>query len=395
MFLSATSEIQVETSGNDVTYFLSRRPLGKLRWLGLILVGFSVLFVRLPAHGLVESLQRLQQSCQPGFELVFIGGTGFLAVMGCLPAVFGVLMMFGKCRVDWRDERLSVVDYAGLIRWRRRMPAKAIEKFVVGFDIDSDTGKPITGGLMENFRPLKIEFRNAKEQTLIYGYPSDWLEALARDLSLRVGASSIRTPEVEVLDVRKHSSFLSDAEKPEHSNIVIESTSAGFFMEIPPAGLRNGGRGFFVFGIIWCLFMAIISGVMIVAKERTHAVWPYLIIVLFWFIGAAMILGSMNMGRRRAKLRVEKDILIVVETNLFGTKQREWRRNEIAAVRADGSGMVVNDVPIIELQIHPVTGKKIGLFAGRSNDELQWIATELRRELNVPAKQPEPVTTVQ
>ena len=92
------------------------------------------------------------------------------------------------------------------------------------------------------------------------------------------------------------------------------------------------------------------------------------------------------MGRRRATLSVESGALRVTQTTLFGTKQREWRLREIAAIRADASGMAVNNVPIIELQIHPRVGKKAGFFAGRDEQELRWLATELRHALNVPAR---------
>jgi hypothetical protein len=39
------------------------------------------------------------------------------------------------------------------------------------------------------------------------------------------------------------------------------------------------------------------------------------------------------------------------------------------------------------LQIHPVTSKKVGLFAGRDAGELRWMATELRKALGVGAGQ--------
>jgi hypothetical protein len=99
-----------------------------------------------------------------------------------------------------------------------------------------------------------------------------------------------------------------------------------------------------------------------------------------------MIVSAVNMARRRATLQIESGSLSVTQTGLFGTKQREWRRGDIAAVRADASGMEVNNRPVIELQIHPVTGRKTGFFAGRDTDELRWIATELRKALGVPAK---------
>ncbi len=70
------------------------------------------------------------------------------------------------------------------------------------------------------------------------------------------------------------------------------------------------------------------------------------------------------MGRRRAMLLVEHGELRVAQDDLFGAKRRTWRREEIAAIRADASGMAVNDVPIIELQIHPVSGRKGRLLRG-------------------------------
>ena len=120
-------------------------------------------------------------------------------------------------------------------------------------------------------------------------------------------------------------------------------------------------------------------------KHRAHEVWPYLMIALFWLIGVATILGAINMGRRRATLIVESGRLALTQTGIWGTKHRMWERGEIAAIRADKSGMEMNDRPVIELQIHPVAGKKAGFFGGRDDDELRWIATELRQALDVPA----------
>ena len=36
---------------------------------------------------------------------------------------------------------------------------------------------------------------------------------------------------------------------------------------------------------------------------------------------------------------------------------------------------------MIELKIRPVNGKELGLFAGRDEDELRWIAWRLREQL--------------
>jgi len=64
----------------------------------------------------------------------------------------------------------------------------------------------------------------------------------------------------------------------------------------------------------------------------------------------------------------------------------QWHRGELAAVRMDASGMKVNDEPVPELRIEPTAGKKVGLMAGRDEQELRWVATLLRRQLALPAR---------
>ena len=98
-----------------------------------------------------------------------------------------------------------------------------------------------------------------------------------------------------------------------------------------------------------------------------------------------MMAGAINLGKRRATLTAGKSGLIVVQTGPFGVKRREFRRDEIAAIRADASNVEVNHTRLVELQIHPVTGKKLGLFVNRDDAELRWMATELRNALGVPA----------
>jgi hypothetical protein len=168
----------------------------------------------------------------------------------------------------------------------------------------------------------------------------------------------------------------------------VEARPNGFLLVVPPAGLLKGSKGLFGFAILWCLFMSVFTGILMVASGKdSHgtpaAMWVFF--ALFWLIGLGMLAGAINMGRRRAMLLVENDQLSVAQIGIFGAKKRDWHRESIAAIRADASGMTVNDVPLIELQIYPVGGKKSGFFAGRDELELRWMATELRRALQVTA----------
>jgi hypothetical protein len=392
MYLSPMSEIRVETEGHDVSYALPARPLGKFRWLGLCLVAFGMFFASMPVGTLAQSLKNLARgNADPGNLLFALFMIPFV-LGGLIPFCVGVLIICGRSRVEWRNKRLSVVEYAGPIRWRQRLPRTAIRKFKVSFGGTKVNDRPVTSGPFAELASLVAEFEHGQPRMVVMGYPRDWLQALAQDLSGRVGASaaSLNAPTVEVVDAKEDQpQFRDQLEKPAGSKVRITTGVNGPVIEIPPAGLWKGSKGLLAFGIFWCLFMVVFTGFFLFTNQKDSQGVPggvWLFIAAFWLIGLGLLAGAVNMGRRRATLRVEKSGLRVTQTNLFGIKSREWRREAIAALRADASGMAVNDVPILELQIHPVTGKKAGFFAGRADDELRWLATELRRALNVPAQ---------
>jgi hypothetical protein len=45
--------------------------------------------------------------------------------------------------------------------------------------------------------------------------------------------------------------------------------------------------------------------------------------------------------------------------------------------------MEVNDVPVNELRIYDTSGDKFGMLAGRKDEELRWLAHELRAAARV------------
>ncbi len=170
----------------------------------------------------------------------------------------------------------------------------------------------------------------------------------------------------------------------------VEEHATGVRLTVPPAGLWRGSKGLFFFALFWCAFMAVFTGITVFAQSKGTEKVPvvfWIFIPAFWLIGLGMLAGAVNMGRRTANLVAESGRLRAETRNLFGVRQREWDCAEIAAIRADASGMEVNGRPVIELQIHPRIGKKVGLLAGRDTNELRWMATRLRSALGVPARQ--------
>ena len=389
MELAAIPEIRVETVGDEVTYWLPVRPLGKIRWLGLFLIGFSVLWVSGVGHMLLGVVRQFSHSKQQGFEYFMVAFLLVFVVVGCIPAGFALLVMFGRCRVRWRDGRLTVSDSVGLLGWRRRMPRAAIRKFAVTAGASSN-GRPVTTGPLAAMASLVAEFDKGKPRIVAAGYPREWLEAIAADLSARAGRSQPAPPQIEVVDARENPPQFRDVvDKPADSKVVIQRHDASIVLEVPPAGLGKGSMGLFPFASLWCLFMAAFTSAVLFGKQVNPAkgsspVWPFL--VVFWAVGLGMMASAVNLGRRRATLTAGHSGLTVVQTGPFGVKRREFRRGDIATIRADASNVRVHHSRVLELQIHLVTGKKVGLFVGRDTGELRWMATELRNALGVAAQ---------
>jgi hypothetical protein len=178
--------------------------------------------------------------------------------------------------------------------------------------------------------------------------------------------------------------------QPPNSAITVERFPDGLTITVPPAGLWRGTAGLFPFAIIWNGFMTLFTPLFLAGviggKERDRGAILMIsaFLSVFWLVGIGLLLGALNMGRRRAAIAVTAGRLMVIQTGLFGTKQREWAGTEIKKICAGPSGMEVNDKPILELQIFSESPARFGLLCGRSDDELRWIASELRAALGVP-----------
>jgi hypothetical protein len=172
--------------------------------------------------------------------------------------------------------------------------------------------------------------------------------------------------------------------QPTGSPIEIRRFDDGFSAIVPPAGLWRGSGGLFGFSLLWngslLVFTVAVAGVILSGNPpQDGPVWAFpLAAGLFWTIGIGTLLGSIQMGRRHAALAVAGGTLMVMQTGIFGKKQGEWPLSEVASIRVGPTGIRVNGVPVLELQIHDRGGKKLTLLAGRKADELEWLAEELR-----------------
>ncbi len=383
--------VRREYVGGNPKFDFPIRPLGWGRLIGVFLVGFGCVFIGGPGKLTWSSIQKLVAH---GFDignLIFALFPLVFVIAGCVPLGIGLLVLFGRCRVEWTDGTLRAAEILGPFRWTRRMPRKPVRKLEVTAATSKSGNAPPKQ--MENFAGLTAEFEDGSKKVVVLGYPKDWLLAVAQELRSYVagGAFAAAKVEVTVADPTQDDPAAEDVfVQPAGSRVQVEESGSNLRLVMPPEGIWRGSKGLFFFGLLWCGFMVLFTSLTVFSAGKKPGDIPtvfWIFIPAFWAIGIGLLLGAINMGRRTARLEVDTSRLCIETRGLFGAKRREWTRADLSAVRADGSGMEVNDRPVIELQIHPRVGKKVGLLAGRNEDELRWIATCLRRALNLPARE--------
>ncbi len=120
------------------------------------------------------------------------------------------------------------------------------------------------------------------------------------------------------------------------------------------------------------------------AGQQVNPIWPALFLVPFWLIGIGCMAGVVHRGRRRAVLAVAGDRLMIMQTGLLSTQQKDWPRQQLRSVRALVTKIADSEGPAgwtTELLIEPVDGPPTKLLGHRTKQEVEWIATTLRQAL--------------
>lgn len=382
----------VEGSGGR--YLLPRRELGNLRWIAVPVIAIAVFvfgFMTFWAWGFAG-----------GFQHAF-GNWGLLAALVALPGYVagGALLMiagailFGRAELSYREDRLTCCERVGIFRWQRHVPIDQIQRLTIAGAIDHSTEDEERVPLdLKGQTALLAEMTQGKDRLLIVGYPRALLRPLADHLAraLHVDAPDLMEPlEVREKDVSWLSEAPSDAaraERPAATSIELQASHAGKTFIVPAPGVWKGSGGLFGFSLFWCGFMAVFTSIAVGIlafgdqKPEKEALLIFgVMIPLFWAIGIGMLLGAINMGRRQAAIAVINSELRVIQSSLFGVKRREWLLSDIQTVRSGRSGVEVNNQPVMQLQIVPKTERPFAMLTGRTLDELNWIARELREML--------------
>lgn len=381
---SLPPEIRTEELFDGVRYVMPTRNLGPIKLVGAFGIVFGLMFIGVPLIGTVAVIVKGENLLFALFSVPFL-------LAGLLPLTFGTLVIWGHSEVELSDDTITAIETAGLIRWRRSRRTESLEKFqVAGAPQMEGSGSPQMQSTIMNLAAIMALFGAEKRLLIAPGYPRDLLLPLADALAAGIQEGGTprsvesSAPAVEVIEGSLSGPKFGDRnEQPEDSTALLQEHANGITISFPAAGVWKGSKGLFFFSVIWCGFVGAITTVLVFA-DGSEELPVFLFLSLFWLVGIGMLLGALNMGRRQSVLAVLDGDLAVIRKGIFGTRRIKLRRDELAAIRPGPSGTHVNDQPIIELQIHPLAGKKIGLLSERDDREIEWAATVLRQALQVP-----------
>ena len=394
-------------SFDTITYRLPRRPRGAIAVVGAVL-----LVVGLLPLGFGSAFLGVMFWMARGGPVQFLLMAALMSVVPLIFVALGLAILFaGLHAIVGRDEvGISPGDVRGIMRagpfrWTRSVRRDRLRQFTV---VRSAT-PPVAAGLAPgNEFNLRAELEGGKSKILLRSYPHDVVLALAADLAMRCktlpmdAADFVETPPKVV--VREESDVPTDIRErdtqPPDSAAILERSEGYLRISLPPAGFWRGSPAFIKFFVFfWCaitslLVVAFTVTVWTGGKVERQGGFPesnwFLVLFFtpFVLIGIGGLLGLIHCGRRRAELTVSGQDLAIDRWEWFRATHRQWRRDELRSlgVHVQEHRDSENGTTWIHtLRIVPRDGEPAGFLSYRPKAELEWIATTLRRSLQLPS----------
>jgi hypothetical protein len=399
--------IQRLAAPDGARWVLPRRQLGPLRWLAAFLIPFGLVF---SGSGVIWACGLAATSGGPDLfhvALALIGVPLFLA--GLVPLALGLAVLGGHSEIEIQAGRLRSIERAGPFHWSWSRPVDKLRRLQVHIGKGQVNGRPIQHGPLAELAALEAQFDGARSLVMALGYPRAPLLALADELAQYCRLSNPQptlggaSPAVEVIhhdsdDAEEPGEVTAPQEvppQPTGSDIRLDQRPDGLTLTVPARGFWKGSAGLGCFSVAWLAFCAVFvvaalqGGVTV--NSRSLPLGALLAFALFPAVGLAMFIAALTMARRKAIIDViggadaaHPATLLVTHGSVFGNKQHQWPADQLQAIRVGPSGTSVNGKPLMQLHIVPRAGRRLGLFTGRKDEELRWLASLLRAALGTP-----------
>lgn len=316
----------------------------------------------------------------------------------------GFLIAYGHSEIEVTSSKLVSIERWGLLKRKRSIKVSEVKRLVIMLNVMAkkgdfeqqpwrDTKNLLAEREHENISKVRV--------ALAMGYPPATIEAIAAEIVERTGVAieELGPDEDSLMDLmrgepEKPETIIGVLPQPKTSRADFQQNADGFSITLHPRGFWKGTKGFGSFAIMWCGFVGVMTLFFGIAILRGNSSGTDLVFLLFlgvfWIIGGTMLYFAIRSGRKRAVVDVVEGALLVTRQSIGRPRSDMWAMSDIERIEVGNSGTEINNVPVKELQIYPVEGKKVGLLSERPNNELRWIASLLKswHEESKPAEEP-------
>ena len=305
----------------------------------------------------------------------------------------GILMLIGHSEVELTETSLTTLLRAGPLRRTQSRRAADLTHMEIGRSTSlASNANGATNHRRANtgyiYNAIHAHFKSEQPLAIASAYPLSMLRSLAHDLAQEHARIFDRRP-VEITEPHheeetqtQQGPFIPEPlpDKPAGSTAVLDHLGSGICLRVPPLGFTKATMPLMIFSLFWLGFVSVFTFVMVLAGVPLAL---FLFISIFWLVGLLIFAMGLNMMRKQAVIDVVHDTLLLTQQGIFGRSQHEWRADELIDIRVDHSGTTVNNRPLLNLQFIPREGKVVGLFTGRSDAELHWMAAHLRAAMHM------------
>jgi hypothetical protein len=401
-------------------FILPPRKLGKFRWLGAIPLIFGLGVAGFMESWISGALQGITRAGGGGlaFQIIFalLGLPGLLFGAGGVILGLALLLERTHSEIVVSSRYFRSIEKFGVAWWSWKRPVADLSQLIL-----SKATLRNNGSIDEvtDLAALYAAMEGKSGLTFAAGYPMSLLQPFADALAQAVAESRV-APSFNVAvrsgdaagftdsgpDLagenaaaavsaffpahggrggRCESQTASDknVSPPIGTDISIQPQPHGFAIQIPPTGFKGGSLAFIMLGGFFTALPAVALFAMINGKNKPPLT-AFLFVSLFAAIGVGLLLAGIHTCRRRTLLAINDDLLACKTVGPLGTRERLIPRREVSAILMGPSNVTVNNVPVMELRILRTGGDSpLGLLAGRSHEELTWLAAVLRVALKV------------
>lgn len=367
-------EIAVEETAEGVCYRFPVRNWPS-RWVAWLLLAFGITLMAV-ACGMWVSMQG--GSFWPlGFVMLAI--TGFLGGLGMAVCLWAQHTLNGRAEIVLQGEQLRSRETAGWARWTRKHRVSNLLRLLIVYELQHVSEAVIKTTQLENIAyRLVLEYESGKLRTLVKWYERDQFEAVARDITRRLGLS-------EPVAVQERDTADSEvpAEQPPRSMISLERTADGIAVVIPPLGILRSEDGRSVTKLVGGGAAGAVAGVSTMVMFTGFTPWWMWAMFSLPAFGGVLFVTAGLLGQRDTYIDVVGDTLLITTKGWRGVRQHQWSVNELKEITLGDSTIELNDEYLPQLQIVPKHGDTVSLLTGRRREEILWLAHTLRESLGM------------